>query len=98
MEYVINLITNNKEVIEGLVVIAISLAVYGKQKAKQEVLKFVTIKSEDFLLNVDEHAPAYAKYIYAKLPKRARLFLSIKLIEKLIRKFAKEVKFNLDKK
>jgi hypothetical protein len=99
MNEILEFIRDNFEAVMGLLAISTSLAFMGRQRAKQLVVKFLDNAKEDFLLNIDKHAPVYSKYIYAKLPKSARLFLTRKRIEKLIIKFAKEVKeFDLDNK
>jgi high-affinity Fe2+/Pb2+ permease len=91
MKELINFVIENQETIFGLVAIVVSLVYMGRKRAVKLVHQYLDSSKEDFLKNIEQHAPAFAKYIYAKLPKTARLFLTAKRIEKLIIKFAKQI-------
>lgn len=97
MNEILQYIAENQEAIGGLVGIAITVGVVGRKRATKLVMEYLKNSKEDFLRNIDNYAPIFAKYIYAKLPKSARLFLTVKRIEKIILKFAKEIQ-DLDKK
>jgi hypothetical protein len=96
MNEIINFIMENQEAVLGIIAIVISLVTLGRKRATKLVLKHLESAKEDFLKNIDSHAKVYAKYIYAKLPKTAKLFLTAKRIERIIIKVAEEIK-TLDK-
>jgi hypothetical protein len=97
MEQILDYIVNNYDIIIGTVAIVVSLLTVGRKRAIEMVLKHLDLAKEDLLRDIDRKAHSYAKYIYTKLPRTAKVFMSVGSIEKMIIKFANEVK-DLDKK
>lgn len=84
---VIDFVAKNQEVIIGAIVVVISLVTMGRKRALNFVKNHLGDTKEEVLKNIDEHAPTLARYIYSKLPKTAKLFVTAKVIEKQIHKF-----------
>jgi hypothetical protein len=87
MEQILQYITENKELFSGIVVVVASVLLVGRKRALNFVLSHLGTVKHEVLENIDENAPALARYIYAKLPKTAKLFVTAKVIEKQIHKF-----------
>lgn len=97
MNDILQYIANHQQEIVGTVFSIFFIATMGRKRAVGLVKDEIEKAQKDFLGNIDKYAPAYAKYLYTKLPKSAKAFVTIKGIEQLIIKCAKQFQ-DLDKK
>jgi phage gp46-like protein len=99
MENVLDFITTHYQAIVAILVFVVGVVLIGRKRGLEMVATLAEEFKDEILDGIGEKEDAYAKYIHSKLPKRAKIFISIGIVKKAINKFIEEArKVDLDNK
>lgn len=76
----------------GLVILGVVGAFFvARRKSINAVSEILEHGKDELAENIKENHEKYAEYVYSKLPAKARIFLTKKIIDKIILEFAEAI-------
>lgn len=91
MNQVIDFIVANYGYIIGVGAIAVGAITAGRKKSLKVAKGFILEAKDDLLHHAEKNPRVYANYIYKLIPTKFKAFVTVKKIEKLVVKIARDL-------